>query len=320
MWAFRSKDTNLGGRNMSKREYDTLVIGHISKDIEIDCDDRFIEVIGGAVVYSSAAAFAGGNRVGVVTKMAPGDRERLIKGFAIPKEDIYLLPSIKTTAMQNKFHTADKERRTSAALSIADPFKIEDIPEVSSTIYHLAGLLYGEFNEEMIRTLSKRGMLAVDVQGFVRHANPAGGKMSFRDWREKMELLPYIHYLKTDAAEAEILTGTSDCAEAAKLLYQWGAREILITCNSGVLVYDGREIHTCPIKARNLSGRPGRGDTTFAAYITERLRAGIPQALLWASAMVSNKMESPGPYKGTRTDVENYINAFYQKGHMYADN
>ena len=60
--------------------------------------------------------------------------------------------------------------------------------------------------------------------------------------------------------------------------------------NTEVLVYDGREIYTCPIRARNLSGRTGRGDTTFAGYINERLTADIPTALRFATALVSLKM------------------------------
>ena len=136
--------------------------------------------------------------------------------------------------------------------------------------------------------------------------------MAFHDWAEKKEYLPCIDYLKTDAAEAEILTGLTDRAEAAKLLHQWGAKEVLITHNTEVLVYDGREIYTCPIKARNLSGRTGRGDTTFAGYITERQRAGIEDALLYCTALVSLKMETPGPFQGSRDDVLAYIAEFYR--------
>ena len=90
----------------------------------------------------------------------------------------------------------------------------------------------------------------------------------------KKELLPLMDYFKTDAAEAEVLTGLTDRAEAAKVLHDWGAKEVVITHNTEVLAYDGGKIYTCPIKARNLSGRTGRGDTTFAGYITERQRAG----------------------------------------------
>ena len=123
--------------------------------------------------------------------------------------------------------------------------------------------------------------------------------------------MPFITYLKTDAAEAEILTGTADRAEAAKILYSWGAKEILITHNTEVLCYDGKEIYTCPIKARNLSGRTGRGDTTFAAYLTERLHSDPQAALRYATATVSLKMETPGAFCGTRADVEQYLKDFY---------
>ena len=122
--------------------------------------------------------------------------------------------------------------------------------------------------------------------------------MFFEDWKEKKEVLPYIEYLKTDAAEAEILTGLTDRYEAAKLLHSWGAKEVVITHNTEVIAYDGKEF-------------TGRGDTTFAAYMTERLHHSMKDALLYATATVSNKMEIPGPYKGTRADVDKYIEEFY---------
>jgi sugar/nucleoside kinase (ribokinase family) len=80
-----------------------------------------------------------------------------------------------------------------------------------------------------------------------------------------------------------------------------------------VLIYDGSKIYTCPIKARNLSGRTGRGDTCFSGYITERLTKSVPEALLFAAALVSLKMETVGPFKGTRGDVEEYIKSFYSE-------
>jgi sugar/nucleoside kinase (ribokinase family) len=69
---------------------------------------------------------------------------------------------------------------------------------------------------------------------------------------------------------------------------------------------------SCPLRARNLSGRTGRGDTTFAAYINERLEHDIKDSLLFAAATVSNKMETPGPFRGTREDVVRYIDEFYR--------
>ena len=89
------------------------------------------------------------------------------------------------------------------------------------------------------------------------------------------------------------------------------AREIMITHNTEVLVYDGGDYFTEPLRPRNLSGRSGRGDTCFASYITERLGQDIPTALRTAAALVSLKMESPGPFLGGRGDVEGYIREFY---------
>ena len=64
-------------------------------------------------------------------------------------------------------------------------------------------------------------------------------------------------------------------------------------------------------RARNLSGRTGRGDTTFAAYVNERLNNSIEKALLYATATVSLKMETPGPIKANRKDIEEYIEKIY---------
>lgn len=298
------------------KKYDTLTIGHISLDYNIDYLDHQIIEVGGAVIYSSAAAYAGGYKVAVVTKVAPQDKDRL-KEFVIDPDDIYYIPSSESTSIRNKYHTADKERRTCACIGQGDSFKIEDIKDFDTNIYHFAGLIYGDFDGEIIKWASKRGKTAVDVQALLRHANRETGEMYFEDWADKKEILPYIDYLKTDAAEAEILTGLQDRKEAAKQLHQWGAKEVVITHNTEVLAYDGNKFYTCPIRARNLSGRSGRGDTTFAAYITERQNESMEKALLWATATVSTKMEAPGPYKGKREDIIDYIHIMYPEYTLY---
>ncbi|MDE5654771.1 MAG: hypothetical protein K2I46_04100, partial [Clostridia bacterium] len=289
---------------------DTLEIGHISLDYNIDYLDHQIIEVGGAVIYSSAAAYAGGYKVGVVTKLAPQDKDRL-NCFVIDKEDVFYIPSKESTSIRNKYHTADKERRTCTCIGQGDSFTIDDIPDVNCDVYHFAGLIYGDFDGDLMIELSKRGKIAVDVQALLRHANRATGEMYFEDWADKKRVLPYIDYLKTDTAEAEILTGQTDRFVSAKMLHDWGAKEVVITNSAEVLAYDGKEMYTCPIKARNLSGRSGRGDTTFASYITQRQSHSMADALLWATATVSTKMEAPGPYKGTKADIEAYIKEFY---------
>ena len=293
------------------KHYESIIIGHITMDHDTDYLGHETNAIGGAVIYSSASAYALGHKVAAVTKINPADSERL-GFFTLPKDDVYCIMSESSCTMDNQYFTADKERRKCMCLSVGTPFTIDDIPaEIDADIYHFAGLVYGDFSGEMILEASKRGAVAVDVQALLRHVNTDDHTMYFEDWADKKNILPYITYLKTDAAEAEILTGLSDRYEAAKLLHSWGAREVIITHNTEVIVYDGNKFSAVPIRARNLSGRTGRGDTTFAAYMTERLTRSIDDALLYATATVSNKMEIPGPYKGTRKDIEKYIDEFY---------
>jgi sugar/nucleoside kinase (ribokinase family) len=226
--------------------------------------------------------------------------------------EVAALESPESTSIENIYHSADKERRSCRAVSRITGYNAGEIPDIDARIYHLAGLMRGDIDSGIIEFAAKKTLVAVDVQGFLRCADEKTGEMSFHDWSEKLKVLPEIHFLKTDAAEAEILTGLTDRSEAAKTLYSWGAREIMITHNTEVLIFDGKDVYTEPLKARNLSGRSGRGDTCFSTYITERLTRSIPEALLTAAALVSLKMEKPGPFNGTRSDVDAYIREFYR--------
>jgi len=291
------------------KNYDTFIMGHISIDENI-YQRETVKEIGGAVVYSSCASYAISHKTGILTKLSFQDKNCL-ETFTIPEKDIFTLNSKNTTSIRNIYHSADRERRTCTALSVADPFTIDDIPNnINSQIYHFAGLISGEFDNEMIKFLHNKGKVALDVQGFLRTVGK-NKEMLFKDWKEKKEHLPFIDYLKTDAAEAEIMTGAKDRKIAAEMLFEWGAKEIIITYNKEVLIYNGIKHYTFPLKPRNLSGRSGRGDTCFSAYITERADKEIEEALLFAAALVSLKMESPGPFRGTRDDVEDYIKKFY---------
>ena len=54
---------------------------------------------------------------------------------------------------------------------------------------------------------------------------------------------------------------------------------------------------------RSVAGRTGRGDTTFAGYLAWRMDHGPAESLRFAAALVSIKMETPGPFQGTLADV-----------------
>ena len=133
--------------------------------------------------------------------------------------------------------------------------------------------------------------------------------MKFFDWTNKKRYLPMVSYFKTDAAEVEILTGLADRDAAARALAEIGRRpdgaapEIMVTHNTEVIVLAGGKIYRAPFTPSNLSGRTGRGDTTFSAYLTHRLNHGPEESLRFAAALCSIKMEKPGPFSGTMDEV-----------------
>ena len=290
--------------------YDLMIIGPATRDVNIDYTGAEDRCVGGAVTFCTPAARATGAKVFAAVKANPEDQD-VLKPLGGDPADAALLPSAKTTLMRNEYFTADRERRNSSCPAQSDPVLPEEIPDVPCRLYHLAGLLYGDFPDALIEKLHQQGLVSADAQGFLRHNE--NGTLCFHDWEKKLKFLPYMDFLKTDAAEAEILTGLTDRAAAARQLHEWGAKEVVISHNSEILAYDGERYCTCPIKARNLSGRTGRGDTTFGSYLAMRmLGADMEAALLYATACVSLKMETPGPFTGTREDVEAYIREFYQ--------
>lgn len=292
------------------KNYDIFIIGHVSLD-EVAIQKKVTQIYGGAVLYASYAIKATGNKkVGVFTKTSERiSREIIERIFNLSKDDIYTIESPQYTSIRNEYMSDDSEKRICTALSVAKPFKLSEIPEVNSTVYYLAGLVAGDFEESIISGLAKRGKIAADLQGFLRKNEK--GKLVFKDWEKKHEYLPYIEFLKADGTEAEVITGYKNREQSAIMLHNWGAKEIVITHSDEILVYDGTNCYSFPLKAQNLSGRTGRGDTCFGAYVAERLNNTPKKAALYAAALTSLKLETPGPFKGTCYDVEKYIQQFY---------
>lgn len=293
--------------------YDIAMLGHVSKDIIVDHLGVETRLLGGAVIQSAAAAARSGARLLVVTKAAREDWPSLeyLRGLGL---DLVVGESPATTSILNIFRTPDHERRDTSLVSRAEPFSASDLPaNAKAAIIDLAGLFVGELPDTLIEELRSRARLAVDAQGLLRRAE-ADGTMRFADWAGKRRYLPMLDYFKTDAAEAKILTGCDDREEAARTLASWGAKEVMVTHNSEVLVLVEGRIHRAPFTPSNLSGRTGRGDTTFASYLTRRLGHDPGDAVRYAAALCSLKMEKPGPFTGTVEEVLQRMEEDAKKG------
>jgi sugar/nucleoside kinase (ribokinase family) len=141
------------------------------------------------------------------------------------------------------------------------------------------------------------------MQSFVRHVTPVTHDIEYSDVPNKKEIAAMMDKLKLDIVEARILTGTEDLEKAAIIVESWGCPEIMITHSQGVLARVKGKTFYEKFSNSNISGRTGRGDTTFSAYLSWRLDHDPKESLKFAAALVSIKMETPGPFQGTLDDV-----------------
>jgi sugar/nucleoside kinase (ribokinase family) len=282
-----------------KKRYDLLIVGHVTHDQLID-RGRESWFTGGGAFFASFAARRSGASVLAVTRLAAGDLG-LLEPLRAEGVEVVAHPGAATTSIRNVFETADLDRRTVTLLAQGEPFGLKDLPPVEASVCLLTGLFRGEIPDELIQPLSRRGRVALDLQGVLRTSRE--GAFSWQDWPAKSRLLPLISFLKADALEAEVIAGTTERGEAARRLAAWGAREVMITHSSEVLVFDGTVLAAAPFNPANLSGRTGRGDTCFGAYLARRLTHGVADSLRYAAALTSLKMEKPGPFSGTKEEA-----------------
>lgn len=130
------------------------------------------------------------------------------------------------------------------------------------------------------------------------------------DYDLKREAMPNISILKANEKEMEVLTGTSDPYEAAKILAEWGCREVLLTLgDKGSLIYAGGVFYEIPaLPATELVDATGCGDTYMAGYLYRRSKGdSYYDAGVFAAAMCTLKLARKGPFAGTEDDVKKLI-------------
>jgi sugar/nucleoside kinase (ribokinase family) len=286
--------------NDDEQLFDLVLVGAISIDENIYLDREEITV-GGAVTYGAFSAKRSGADVGIITKAAEKDRH-LLERFSDEQIRVWVSPSQKTTAIRNVYHSMDKERRTCTCLAAADPFTPECFPDISTKIIHAAALIRGEIPLQTLVAMSRLGKVGLDIQGFLRVCRES--RMVFEKSNEVAQALKWVTYLKTDAAEAEILTGKTNLSKAAVEMAAMGPKEVVISHNTELVLFFEGKIHKVPLMPRKLDGRTGRGDTIFGSYLARRTKGDAPfRALQFAAALVSLKLETPGPFRGTMEDV-----------------
>jgi len=294
-------------------KYDIAFAGHMCFDeiVPYQGDTRIAP--GSAVLCGAMAAARVGKRVAVAAKMSQADQQ-ILSPMREAGIRTFIIPAHETSYMQVIHPSADVDERRMYLKRNAGFISADEMPEIDTAHLHLAGISDQEFTLDFIRSLAGRGLsLSADMQSFVRQVHPGTREVLFRDVPAKRQIAALLQKVKLDVVEARLITGHSDLELAAAEIERWGCPEIVITESKGVLARaDGKTFYEI-FSNRSTAGRTGRGDTTFAGYLAWRMEHGPEESLRFAAALVSIKMETPGPFGGTLADVLARMNEMHSR-------
>ena len=286
---------------ISAHTYDVLYIGNYTKDtIVTPAGTRYTD--GGAVNYAAHAAARLGWEVAVVTRMSVED-QRVVDKWLQTGIDSFVTYTPQSTLMNLYYPTLDPDIRTLTVAATAGAITAADIQPLNARMAVIGSSLRGEVGLDVIQALRRKGIpVAADMQGFVRVLKDE--TLVYEPWPEMAEHLAEIDILKSDAVEAEALTGETDIYQAARVYASMGPKEIVLTHKDGVLFYANGEFAEAGFYPIQLVGRSGRGDTCLGSYAAMRLSKPPFEAGIWAAAVTSLKMEKLGPFDRSIAEVE----------------
>lgn len=281
--------------------FDIAFVGHYTKDT-IVYPHLTRTVDGGAFNYGANVAVRMGLNVAVVTRLARQDWH-VVEDLERLGVTAFARTTPASTLLRLTYPTANLDDRTIELTSSAGPFTVEEVKDLQAKAFAVGASLRGEVPTEVVEVLAaKGGILALDVQGFLRIV--LDGILVSDGWPGKEEILRRVTVLKTDAVEAMLITGESDRYAAARRLAAYGPREVLLTHGGGVLVYHDGVFDEAPFAPEEVRGRSGRGDTCTSAYVSRRLTVPPAEAVRWAAAVTSLKLEAEGPFRREIAEVQ----------------
>ena len=294
--------------------YDVVYIGNFTKDTIITpSGTRYVD--GGGMNYAAHAAARLGLRIAVVTRLAKED-DRVVEKFTQAGIDCYPTYTPQSTLMCLEYPTINPDIRNLTVTGTAGAITVSEVESLEMKAAVISSSLRGEVGLDVIQALKeKKVLLAADMQGFVRVLQ--GTSLVYAPWGEMKATLACLDVLKSDAVEAEYLTGETDIHKAARIFAGMGPKEIVLTHKDGLLIYADGKSYDMGFYAEQMIGRSGRGDTCLGAYVAMRLSKTPLQAGIWAAAVTSLKMEKLGPFDRPLGDVEALISLRYDHGSIH---
>ncbi|HMG10924.1 MAG TPA: PfkB family carbohydrate kinase [Mucilaginibacter sp.] len=285
--------------------YDICCIGHITLD-KVVTPRAVAHMAGGTSFYFSSAIRNMDVSYTLVTSLAESEMH-IVETLRAKGTEVHASTCAHTVYFEN-IYSGNQDHRTQRVLQKADPFTIEQLLDINAQIFHLGPLLADDIPVDLIRELSSRGRVSLDAQGYLRKVEDKN--VIAVDWPAKKEALQYIDILKVNEHELEALTGLTDIKKGAEVLADWGVKEVVVTLGSmGSVIYADGIFYNVPAYIPTaVVDATGCGDTYMAGYLYQRTKGALFQeAGEFAAAMASFKIESSGPFTGTKEDVMNLL-------------
>ena len=283
---------------------DICCIGHVTRD-KIITPRQTVNMAGGTSFYFAYGMNQLPKKVSfqLVTKVGEGSMPEIEK-MRQAGIDVECFKSRHTVYFENKYGH-DSNRRTQRVLAKADPFTVEEMQHLDARIYHLGALLADDFSPEVVECLSKKGLVSIDVQGYLREVR--GEKVYAVDWKDKEEILNVTDIVKLNEYEMEVIAGTNDPRAVARKLASLGVKEVVLTFGDyGSLIYAEDKFYEIPAYPPvELVDATGCGDTFSTGYLYCRSQGmGYEESGKFAAAMCTLKLEHSGPFHHSIEDIQ----------------
>jgi sugar/nucleoside kinase (ribokinase family) len=289
-------------KDYTMKAHKLYCIGHITLD-KVVTPKQTVHMPGGTAFYFSKA-ISSFDDIDFSLLTAVGESEmHEVDKLRSTGIDVSVMPSRHSVCFEN-IYGENQNNRTQRVSAKADPFTMDYLKDIEASYILLGSLLADDFSLDVLKYLSEKSLIAIDVQGYLREVRDE--KVYAVDWKDKLEALKYIHVLKVNEHEMEVLTGFSDVKSAAQQLYDWGVKEALITLGSlGSVIYDGKTYYKIPAyKPKETIDATGCGDTYVTGYLYRRAKGdSIEESGRFAAAMATLKIERSGPFNGSKEDV-----------------
>src|SRR5256712_2234358 len=278
--------------------FDLVAIGHAARD-EFEGDPEWR--IGGTAVYAAAAAARLGDRVALLTRAGPRERERLAARCAELGIELYALDSETTTTFafryvdgKRKLRLKSRTRGMGAEVSPA-PLRSTRSAVLASIAHELDLSLFDAF-ADVPRVLA--------AQGYLRSWD-ADGTVHRREWDDARDVLGRV---------AVAVVSEEDIEGDLELARGWArAAPVIVTVaeRGAILLRGGREILVPGYAAERVVDPTGAGDA-FCAGLALSLAEGndLEEAARYANAVASFAVEAVGVAgPATREQVETRMGA-----------